>query len=55
MGRGLADVFFNYSKCKHLPIGSHELISEYFMYTESETLKIQNVNSENDRMIWDSL
>ena len=41
-------MFFNYSKCKHLHIGSHELISEYFMYTEVETFKIQNVNSEND-------
>ena len=40
-------MFFKY-RCKHLHIGSHELISEYFMYTESETFKIQNVNSEYD-------
>ena len=41
-------MFYNYSKRKHLHIGSHELISEYFMYTESEIFKIQNVKSEND-------
>ena len=41
-------MIFNYSKCKQLHIGSHELISEYFMYRELETCKIQNVNSEND-------
>ena len=41
-------MFFNYSKCKHLHIGNHELNFEYFMSTESETFKIQNINSEND-------
>ena len=41
-------MFFNYNKCKHLHIGNHDLNFEYFMSTDSESFKVQNVNSEND-------
>ena len=41
-------MYFNYNKCKQLHIGNHDLNFEYFMSTDSESFKVQNINSEND-------
>ena len=48
LGRIMADVFFNFKKCKHMHLGRHGMNQPYRMKKGQELIPMEKVDSEKD-------